>query len=88
MRFGDGVSPPHPEVIQLLFQKLDDSFSVQELVLQLRKQRPAMVQSLDQYALVYRAIAEIFRRRLDLIDSHDYVNWPTDVCTVLEVLLL
>lgn len=57
-----------------LLQRMSPKFSVSDLVIELRKQRPAMVQSLDQYILVNHAIAELFRRQLKISDAHHYVN--------------
>ena len=48
-------------------------FSVYDIIAQMRKQRPAMVQTEDQYRLVYRGVHKLFRMHLGLLD-HAYSN--------------
>lgn len=45
-------------------QSIPDEFSVYSIVQKMRKQRPAMVQALDQYFFVYMAIVELVQRTL------------------------
>lgn len=45
-----------------------------ELVRDMRRQRIAMVQTVDQYILVHRAVRELFLEQLRVIDSHPYEN--------------
>lgn len=54
--------------------KLDTSFDLCSIICGMRQQRMAMVQTLEQYILCHRAIAALFMRQLDLIDSHIYEN--------------
>ena len=55
-------------------QKLTSDFSLFELVQDMRRQRIAMVQTVDQYILVHRAVRELFLEQLRVIDSHPYEN--------------
>jgi hypothetical protein len=48
----------------LLSQDISDQFSVYSIVQLMRKQRPAMVQALDQYIFVYLAIVELVQKSL------------------------
>lgn len=54
--------------------KLDTSFDLCSIISEMRQQRMAMVQTLEQYILCHRAIAALFMRQIDLIDSHIYEN--------------
>ena len=44
----------------------------------MRGQRVAMVQTVDQYILVHRAVKELFLEQLKIIDSHPYENVDDD----------
>ena len=44
----------------------------------MRKQRIAMVQTLEQYMLCYKAVATLFEQQLKMIDSHTYENIDGD----------
>lgn len=55
-------------------QKLTKDFSLHTLVREMRRQRVAMVQTTEQYILVHRAVRELFREQLRVIDSHPYEN--------------
>ena len=61
-----------------LFQKLTSDFSLFELVREMRKQRVAMVQTVDQYILVHRAVRELFLEQMRVIDAHPYENIDDD----------
>ena len=54
--------------------KLSEDFSLYSLVREMRKQRIAMVQTVDQYILVHRAVKELFLEQLKVIDAHPYEN--------------
>ena len=47
-----------------------------QIVLELRRQRPAMVQTPDQYVLLHRCVAALFRQQLGLMADHHYHNLP------------
>ena len=44
----------------------------------MRRQRVAMVQTTEQYILVHRAVRELFKEQLRVIDSHPYENIDLD----------
>ena len=48
------------------------------LVREMRTQRVAMVQTKEQYILLYQAVKQLFKERLSLIDSHPYENVSSD----------
>lgn len=54
--------------------KLDSSFDLCSIISDMRQQRMAMVQTLEQYILCHRAVAALFVRQLELIDKHIYEN--------------
>lgn len=54
--------------------KLDQSFSLHQVITDMRLQRVAMVQTLDQYILCHRAVAALFKQQLRIIDDHIYEN--------------
>ncbi len=58
--------------------KLTADFSLFELVKDMRRQRIAMVQTVEQYILVHRAVKELFLEQLRVIDSHPYENVDDD----------
>jgi len=58
--------------------RLSAGFSLYELVRDMRRQRVAMVQTVDQYILVHRAVRELFLEQLRVIDSHPYENVDGD----------
>ncbi len=58
--------------------KLMADFSLFELVRDMRRQRIAMVQTVEQYILVHRAVKELFLEQLRVIDSHPYENVDND----------
>ncbi|GAB6029674.1 hypothetical protein CHUAL_005405 [Chamberlinius hualienensis] len=64
--------------------KLTEDFSLKQLVFEMRKQRIAMVQTAEQYMVVYRAVRELFEEHLKVIDSHPYANidFTRKPCTV------
>jgi hypothetical protein len=58
--------------------KLTSDFSLYNLVRDMRRQRIAMVQTVDQYILVHRAVRELFLEQMRVIDSHPYENVDDD----------
>ena len=67
--------------------KLTGDFSLFELVRDMRRQRIAMVQTVDQYILVHRAVRELFLEQMRVIDSHPYENVDDDgnpLCKVAD----
>jgi protein tyrosine phosphatase len=58
--------------------KLTSEFSLFDLVREMRRQRIAMVQTVDQYILVHRAVRELFLEQMRVIDSHPYENVDDD----------
>ncbi|XP_034239838.1 formin-like protein 20 isoform X2 [Thrips palmi] len=58
--------------------KLTKDFSLHTLVREMRRQRVAMVQTTEQYILVHRAVRELFKEQLRVIDSHPYENIDLD----------
>ena len=58
--------------------RLAASFSLYNLVREMRRQRIAMVQTVDQYMLCHRAVRELFLEQLRVIDSHPYENVGND----------
>lgn len=61
---------------QLKNKSLPKSFSICELVCDLRRQRIAMVQSKDQYVLLHQAVAQLFKSYL--IDEGQYTELELD----------
>ncbi|XP_047381824.1 tyrosine-protein phosphatase non-receptor type 22 [Sciurus carolinensis] len=50
---------------------IPENFSVFSLIQEMRTQRPSLVQTQEQYELVYNAVLELFKRHLDVIgDKH------------------
>lgn len=54
--------------------KLKPDFSLFEIIKDMRRQRIAMVQTVEQFILCYRAVATLFEQHLKLIDTHTYEN--------------
>lgn len=54
--------------------KLTEDFKLYDVIAEMRRQRMAIVQSLEQYVFVHEAIAELFKRQLELISKHPYEN--------------
>jgi len=50
--------------------KLDNDFSLCRIIGDMRQQRMAMVQTIEQYILCHRAVAALFIEQLQLIDGH------------------
>lgn len=60
------------------WQRLTENLNLFGLVKDMRRQRVAMVQTREQYILLHRAVRELFRERLKVIDAHPYENIATD----------
>lgn len=58
--------------------KLTEDFSLYSIIREMRKQRIAMVQTLEQYMLCYKAVAALFEQQLKIIDAHTYENLDED----------
>ncbi|XP_045402805.1 tyrosine-protein phosphatase non-receptor type 22 isoform X1 [Lemur catta] len=46
---------------------IPENFSVFNLIQEMRTQRPSLVQTQEQYELVYNAVLELFKRQMDII---------------------
>lgn len=55
-------------------KRVGEGFSISALVQRMRVQRPAAVQTKDQYHFVYKIVGEMFRRELETKSSL-YANW-------------
>ncbi|XP_038072880.1 uncharacterized protein LOC119741208 isoform X2 [Patiria miniata] len=54
-------------------EKIGPDFCLYDIIMEMRRQRPAIVQTRDQYELVHRAVAWLFRKALGLAPNpHDY----------------
>ncbi|XP_063851164.1 tyrosine-protein phosphatase non-receptor type 12-like isoform X2 [Scylla paramamosain] len=58
--------------------RLSENLDLFGLVKEMRRQRVAMVQTREQYILLHRAVRELFKERLKVIDAHPYENIATD----------
>ncbi|XP_066468833.1 tyrosine-protein phosphatase non-receptor type 18 [Tiliqua scincoides] len=54
----------------LLKQRIPPHFSIFDVVLEMRKQRPAAVQTQEQYEFVYYAVVEMFRASLNVCNPN------------------
>ncbi|XP_012500039.1 PREDICTED: tyrosine-protein phosphatase non-receptor type 22 [Propithecus coquereli] len=48
---------------------IPENFSVFSLIQEMRTQRPSLVQTQEQYELVYNAVLELFKRQMDIISD-------------------
>ncbi|XP_078188928.1 tyrosine-protein phosphatase non-receptor type 22 isoform X1 [Callithrix jacchus] len=48
---------------------IPENFSVFSLIQEMRTQRPSLVQTQEQYELVYNAVLELFKRQMDVISN-------------------
>uniref|UniRef100_A0A8C0CZF5 protein-tyrosine-phosphatase n=1 Tax=Balaenoptera musculus TaxID=9771 RepID=A0A8C0CZF5_BALMU len=63
---------------------IPENFSVFSLIQEMRTQRPSLVQTQEQYELVYNAVLELFKRQMDVIrDKHS----GTEVHFKFDILL-
>ncbi|KAG9469210.1 hypothetical protein GDO78_021037 [Eleutherodactylus coqui] len=62
------------EYIQCLLhkQRVPSDFSIYEVVMEMRRQRPSAVQTREQYDFLYHAITEMFEKQLK--ENHRYEN--------------
>ncbi|MBN3306688.1 PTN18 phosphatase, partial [Amia calva] len=54
-------------------KRINDSFSIKDIVMEIRRQRPSAVQTKEQYEFVYHTVAQMFQKALDS-DRHNYEN--------------
>ncbi|KAG8517647.1 Tyrosine-protein phosphatase non-receptor type 22, partial [Galemys pyrenaicus] len=48
---------------------IPENFSVYSLIQEMRTQRPSLVQTKEQYELVYNAVLELFKRQIEIIND-------------------
>ncbi|KAI1892681.1 hypothetical protein AGOR_G00136060 [Albula goreensis] len=65
----------------ILSQRISEDFSIKEIVLAIRKQRPSAVQTKEQYEFVYHTVAQMFQKSL-LTVCNNYQNL-TEKCLPL-----
>ncbi|XP_053329480.1 tyrosine-protein phosphatase non-receptor type 18 [Spea bombifrons] len=53
-------------------QRVPSDFSIYEIVLEMRRQRPSAVQTKEQYSFLYHAVTEMFEKQL--LVNHNYEN--------------
>ncbi|XP_072286333.1 tyrosine-protein phosphatase non-receptor type 18 [Pyxicephalus adspersus] len=63
------------EYIQTLLhkQKVPSDFSIFEVVMEMRRQRPSAIQTKEQYDFLYHAVTEMFEKQLNDL-NHNYEN--------------
>ncbi|KAK2897243.1 tyrosine-protein phosphatase non-receptor type 22 isoform X1 [Channa argus] len=66
-------------------QMITLDFSIFDLVLNMRMQRPSLVQTKEQYDLVYRTIKLLFQRYLESMDVEPYRNEVHENCTLNDL---
>ncbi|XP_051890800.1 tyrosine-protein phosphatase non-receptor type 22-like isoform X2 [Pristis pectinata] len=49
---------------------IPENFSIYNLIQEMRTQRPSVVQTKEQYELVYRAISDLFEKQLELLNTN------------------
>ncbi|XP_063507896.1 tyrosine-protein phosphatase non-receptor type 22 isoform X9 [Pongo pygmaeus] len=60
---------------------IPENFSVFSLIREMRTQRPSLVQTQEQYELVYNAVLELFKRQMDVIrDKHSGTKSQAKYC--------
>ncbi|ESO11686.1 hypothetical protein HELRODRAFT_108932 [Helobdella robusta] len=57
--------------------KITEKFNLYDVIVEMRKQRMAIVQTQEQYQYVHEAVAKLFREKLQAIESHYYGNRPS-----------
>ncbi|XP_063320389.1 tyrosine-protein phosphatase non-receptor type 22 [Pelmatolapia mariae] len=60
-------------------QMITSDFSIYDLVQSMRTQRPSLVQTKEQYDLVYRTIKLLFQRYLQSVDEQTFQNEVSEV---------
>uniref|UniRef100_A0A7N6FLP8 protein-tyrosine-phosphatase n=1 Tax=Anabas testudineus TaxID=64144 RepID=A0A7N6FLP8_ANATE len=58
----------------LVTKQITSDFSIKKIVLELRRQRPAAVQTKDQYQFIFTAVACMFEQVLQSAKSQLYCN--------------
>ncbi|XP_033862960.3 tyrosine-protein phosphatase non-receptor type 18-like isoform X1 [Acipenser ruthenus] len=61
----------------LLTERITSNFSILDIVLEIRKQRPSAVQTKEQYEFLYYTVAQMFQKALKRHDN-DYENVSVD----------
>ncbi|KAK3605814.1 hypothetical protein CHS0354_002431 [Potamilus streckersoni] len=54
--------------------KLTPDFDLYKIIKHMREQRQSMIQTPDQYEMVYKATQQLFKEHLDMMQDHDYGN--------------
>ncbi|KAL3853016.1 hypothetical protein ACJMK2_016602 [Sinanodonta woodiana] len=54
--------------------KLTLNFDLFEIIKHMREQRQSMIQTPDQYEMVYKATQQLFKEHLDMTQDHEYGN--------------
>ncbi|XP_028611454.1 tyrosine-protein phosphatase non-receptor type 22 isoform X2 [Grammomys surdaster] len=60
------------------------NFSVFNLIQEMRTQRPSLVQTQEQYELVYSAVLELFKRHMDIISDDHFGREIQAECSIPE----
>ncbi|XP_003793907.1 tyrosine-protein phosphatase non-receptor type 22 isoform X1 [Otolemur garnettii] len=63
---------------------IPENFSVFSLIQEMRTQRPSLVQTQEQYELVYSAVLELFKRQMDVVRDEYSGTESQGKCSVSE----
>nr|XP_034356524.1 tyrosine-protein phosphatase non-receptor type 22 isoform X1 [Arvicanthis niloticus] len=63
------------------------NFSVFNLIQEMRTQRPSLVQTQEQYELVYSAVLELLKRHMDIISDNHFGREIQAECSIPEQIL-
>ncbi|KAM4697057.1 tyrosine-protein phosphatase non-receptor type 18 [Rhinophrynus dorsalis] len=62
-------------ILSMLYkQRVSTDFSIFEIVLQMRCQRPSAVQTKEQYEFLYHAVTEMFEKQLQMNPNYENLN--------------
>ncbi|XP_041130825.1 tyrosine-protein phosphatase non-receptor type 18-like [Polyodon spathula] len=67
----------------LLTERITSNFSILDIVLEIRKQRPSAVQTKEQYEFLYHTVVHMFQKALTCHDN-DYENLSKDHASVYD----